>query len=76
MSDAEPTADIILVPLSIYDTSFFRFLLQHWTDPHLTWNSSEYGGLTRLRIPSSRVWVPDIVLYNRCGAGEPSTICI
>ena len=39
--------------------------IQHWTDPHLVWNSSEYGGLTRLRIPSNRLWVPDIVLYNR-----------
>lgn len=39
--------------------------LQHWYDPHLTWNETDYGNLTNLRIPSTRVWIPDVVLYNR-----------
>ena len=43
----------------------FFFMFQKWTDPHLVWNTTEYGGLSTVRIPSPRVWVPDIVLYNR-----------
>ena len=41
------------------------FFLQHWFDPHLSWNASEYGGLKSLRIPSTRLWIPDVVLYNK-----------
>uniref|UniRef100_T1KI33 Neurotransmitter-gated ion-channel ligand-binding domain-containing protein n=1 Tax=Tetranychus urticae TaxID=32264 RepID=T1KI33_TETUR len=41
------------------------WLQMSWTDVNLTWNSSDYGGLTSLRIPSSRIWKPDLLLYNR-----------
>ena len=43
--------------------------LQRWNDPLLIWNSSDYGGVSTLRVPSSRVWIPDIVLYNRWARG-------
>ncbi|KAK2147143.1 hypothetical protein LSH36_568g03027 [Paralvinella palmiformis] len=46
---------------------------QHWTDPHLAWNMSEYGGLKTIRIPSKRLWVPDIVLYNSVDETKPAT---
>lgn len=38
---------------------------QEWTDHRLAWNSSCYEGVDILRIPSKRVWLPDIVLYNK-----------
>ena len=31
----------------------------------LIWNASHYGGIDEINVDSSRVWVPDIVLYNR-----------
>nr|XP_019606806.1 PREDICTED: neuronal acetylcholine receptor subunit beta-4 [Rhinolophus sinicus] len=40
------------------------WLKQEWTDHRLAWNSSCYEGVDILRIPSKRVWLPDIVLYN------------
>lgn len=35
-----------------------------WQDDLLTWDSSEYGGIENIRVPASKVWLPDIVLYN------------
>ena len=32
-----------------------------WTDPRLTWDDE----LQNLRLPMSKIWTPDIVLYNR-----------
>jgi len=39
---------------------------QVWYDYRLSWNSSEYGGVQSIRLPSKLVWTPDILLYNRC----------
>nr|XP_037279709.1 neuronal acetylcholine receptor subunit alpha-10-like [Rhipicephalus microplus] len=39
-------------------------LTQRWTDAHLKWNASDFGGIGVLRIPSAQVWKPDLVLYN------------
>lgn len=38
---------------------------QEWTDYRLAWNSSRYEGVNILRIPAKRLWLPDIVLYNK-----------
>ncbi|XP_036241704.1 neuronal acetylcholine receptor subunit alpha-10 isoform X2 [Molothrus ater] len=35
-----------------------------WLDAHLTWDKDEFGGIDSIRIPSSYVWRPDIILYN------------
>uniref|UniRef100_A0A915I0X3 Uncharacterized protein n=1 Tax=Romanomermis culicivorax TaxID=13658 RepID=A0A915I0X3_ROMCU len=40
------------------------WLKQRWQDPNLRWNTSEYGGVNVLYIPSELIWIPDIVLYN------------
>lgn len=40
-------------------------LLQEWNDYRLSWNPKEYGGMDVLRIPSGKVWLPDIVLINK-----------
>lgn len=44
-------------------------------DYKLTWLPSQYGGIEVVEIPSSDIWVPDIVLYNNAdGTYEVNTI--
>lgn len=43
----------------------YLWIRQVWTDFYLTWRKEDYDGLDTIRIPSSYVWRPDIVLYNR-----------
>ncbi|XP_036950299.1 neuronal acetylcholine receptor subunit alpha-3 [Acanthopagrus latus] len=39
--------------------------LRHiWNDYKLRWNPRDFGGVEFIRVPSSRIWKPDIVLYN------------
>ncbi|XP_032813844.2 acetylcholine receptor subunit delta isoform X2 [Petromyzon marinus] len=37
---------------------------QTWTDYRLSWDPEEYGGIVELRVPSTKVWLPEIVLEN------------
>merc|ERR1711936_725206 len=37
---------------------------QKWNDYKLKWNPNDYGGVKTLYVPSERIWLPDIVLYN------------
>ncbi|XP_072024582.1 neuronal acetylcholine receptor subunit alpha-9-like [Amphiura filiformis] len=37
-------------------------LKQVWHDEFLHWNVSEYGGITKIQLPSDMIWVPDITL--------------
>ena len=41
---------------------FFR---QIWIDERLRWDPGEFGGLQTIRIPDKKLWLPDIVLYNK-----------
>lgn len=41
------------------------WLDQEWDDMFLTWDPEEFGGLEVLRLPCSKIWLPDIVLYNK-----------
>ncbi|XP_066196339.1 neuronal acetylcholine receptor subunit alpha-10 [Sylvia atricapilla] len=43
----------------------YLWVRQTWLDAHLTWDKDEYGGIDSIRIPSSYVWRPDIILYNK-----------
>ncbi|XP_015272067.1 PREDICTED: neuronal acetylcholine receptor subunit alpha-3, partial [Gekko japonicus] len=39
--------------------------LRHiWNDYKLKWNPEDYGGVRFIRVPSHKIWKPDIVLYN------------
>uniref|UniRef100_A0A3B4TNQ7 Neuronal acetylcholine receptor subunit alpha-9-like n=1 Tax=Seriola dumerili TaxID=41447 RepID=A0A3B4TNQ7_SERDU len=42
----------------------YLWIRQVWNDAYLTWKKEDYDGLDTIRIPSSYVWRPDIVLYN------------
>ncbi|CAG0923505.1 unnamed protein product, partial [Notodromas monacha] len=39
-------------------------LLLEWYDPFLTWNTSDYGGVTQTKIDPDKVWTPDVILFN------------
>ncbi|XP_038163113.1 neuronal acetylcholine receptor subunit alpha-3 isoform X2 [Cyprinodon tularosa] len=39
--------------------------LRHiWNDYKLKWDPKEFGGVEFIRVPSKKIWKPDIVLYN------------
>ncbi|XP_072138176.1 neuronal acetylcholine receptor subunit alpha-3-like [Mobula birostris] len=43
--------------------------LKHiWNDYRLTWDPAEYEGVRFIRVPSDRIWKPDIILYNNAVA--------
>ncbi|NWQ80592.1 ACHG protein, partial [Columbina picui] len=37
---------------------------QQWADSRLQWDPEEYDNIQQLRVPSTMVWLPDIVLEN------------
>ena len=41
------------------------WLDQEWRDELLVWDPKDFGGIDRIRIPCDRIWLPDIVLYNK-----------
>lgn len=38
---------------------------QQWIDVNLKWNPEDYGGIRKIRVPSTDIWKPDLVLYNK-----------
>jgi len=40
-------------------------LSQEWLDYKLIWNPDLYNGVDRLYVPAEKIWLPDIVLYNK-----------
>ena len=39
-------------------------LLKTWNDYNLKWDPAEYGNITSIRVTSSQIWIPDLILYN------------
>ena len=35
-----------------------------WEDDYLKWDPEKFGGLQRMQLPLSKVWTPDIFLFN------------
>ncbi|XP_066292126.1 neuronal acetylcholine receptor subunit alpha-7-like isoform X2 [Branchiostoma lanceolatum] len=46
------------------DVAVAEYLHLFWTDHFLKWDPSKYDGVDLLRIQCSKIWSPDIVLYN------------
>jgi len=38
-----------------------------WTDNRLGWNKTDFGGIDRVRVSASEVWLPDVTVYNMVG---------
>ncbi|XP_010776736.1 neuronal acetylcholine receptor subunit alpha-9-II [Notothenia coriiceps] len=43
----------------------YLWIRQTWHDTYLQWDKEDYDGLEVIHIPSSLVWRPDLVLYNK-----------
>ena len=35
-----------------------------WEDDYLKWDPEKFGGVQRMQLPPSKVWTPDIFLFN------------
>ena len=35
-----------------------------WEDDYLKWDPEQYDGRTTLELPPSKIWTPDIFLFN------------
>ena len=35
-----------------------------WEDDYLKWDPEDYGGVDRMQLPPSKIWTPDIFLFN------------
>lgn len=54
--------------------TLYLWIRQEWTDAYLHWDPKAYGDLDAIRIPSSLVWRPDIVLYNKYCPSAPFSL--
>lgn len=34
------------------------FVVQEWIDYKLKWEPEDYGGVTKLHVPSEQIWLP------------------
>lgn len=50
------------------------WLTQEWRDYKLRWNKAEYGNVDRLYVPSTDIWLPDVVLYNNADGNYEVTL--
>uniref|UniRef100_A0A8D3A742 Neuronal acetylcholine receptor subunit alpha-5 n=1 Tax=Scophthalmus maximus TaxID=52904 RepID=A0A8D3A742_SCOMX len=45
-----------------------------WSDMKLRWNPDDYLGITTIRVPSNRLWLPDVVLYDNSDGRFEGTV--
>ncbi|UJR10224.1 hypothetical protein I4U23_014437 [Adineta vaga] len=50
------------------------WLVLTWYDYSLQWNPEDFGNIQTIRLPSTRVWTPDIILYNSADDNFEGTI--
>merc|ERR1711970_1404353 len=48
------------------------WLRTQWNDFRLAWDPAEYQGLEAIKIPPSRIWKPDLSVYNTADFGSGS----
>jgi len=48
------------------------WLRTQWNDFRLAWDPAEYQGLEAIKIPPSRIWKPDLSVYNAADFGSGS----
>ncbi|XP_003474640.1 acetylcholine receptor subunit gamma [Cavia porcellus] len=85
---AERDTDVVNVSLKLTLTNLISlnereealttnvWIEMQWCDYRLRWDPQDYGGLWVLRVPSTMVWRPDIVLENNVdGVFEVALYC-
>ncbi|XP_046573448.1 neuronal acetylcholine receptor subunit alpha-6-like [Haliotis rubra] len=77
------SSDSITVSLELYLLSISNFddvtqtvtangfFLVSWKDEFLTWNASEYGGISEINPDYGKVWRPYITVWNQVVDAEP-----
>ncbi|XP_008282160.1 neuronal acetylcholine receptor subunit alpha-5 [Stegastes partitus] len=50
------------------------WMKQEWMDMKLRWNPDDYLGITTVRVPSDRIWLPDVVLYDNSDGRFEGTV--
>ncbi|KAK3726643.1 hypothetical protein QZH41_012274 [Actinostola sp. cb2023] len=50
--------------VQLVNVGFIILSVQHWYNYLLRWDPAKYAGIERVRIEPSKIWIPDIVLYN------------
>ena len=60
-----PTDVLTLSPSLFWESYLVLLICQKWRNLLLTWQPEKYGGIKRVRIEPSLIWIPDIVLYNK-----------
>ena len=45
-----------------------------WIDQYMQWEPKEFADLSMVRILSSKLWLPDIVLYNNAADFSPNVL--
>ncbi|XP_070558946.1 neuronal acetylcholine receptor subunit non-alpha-2-like isoform X2 [Ptychodera flava] len=40
------------------------YINQRWQDKFLSWNPEDYDGITEIRFPADKVWLPDTAVLN------------
>ncbi|CAF0811409.1 unnamed protein product [Adineta ricciae] len=50
------------------------WLVLTWYDYSLQWKPEDFGNIQTIRLPSTRVWTPDIILYNSADDNFEGTI--
>ncbi|XP_035483384.2 neuronal acetylcholine receptor subunit alpha-5 [Scophthalmus maximus] len=50
------------------------WMKQEWSDMKLRWNPDDYLGITTIRVPSNRLWLPDVVLYDNSDGRFEGTV--
>uniref|UniRef100_A0A8C6NK12 Cholinergic receptor, nicotinic, alpha 6 n=1 Tax=Nothobranchius furzeri TaxID=105023 RepID=A0A8C6NK12_NOTFU len=47
-----------------FEVSISQLVKVIWNDYKLRWTPAEFDGIEFIRVPSNKIWRPDIVLYN------------
>ncbi len=43
-----------------------------WMDPFLSWNKTDFPGISHFVIPANKIWTPDLMVNNAIGTTIPS----
>nr|XP_006812267.1 PREDICTED: neuronal acetylcholine receptor subunit alpha-9-like [Saccoglossus kowalevskii] len=54
----------VTLAVLVYDIIRSIGVLLEWVDEYLQWDADKYGDIDHFKIPSNRLWMPDVTLYD------------